>query len=269
MSIFDTTTPESTPDAGASEAPDPGAGVADPAASADLPPADGGDGAPEAPAAPQYLDVEQYGDYLVKAKVDGEERELPFKDAVNGIMMQQAFTKRTQELAEERRRLQQAAMLADALDQNPADTLKQLSEVYDLDPSVGFERVQREPEEQRLLDMQRNLAVQQEQLVRQRLDNEIAGLRAQHGDFDVMKVARYAHENGMNLTAAHKLMQFEELQQKQAAEAENAKRQAAAREAAGTVHSGAATQRGTVGQQTRPATSIREAFLMAKRAHGA
>lgn len=274
MSIFDTPATEGAPagdNAGVADLPNvnDAAGMPDLSdGTADLGGAESGsEGAPPAPE-PQYLDIDQFGDHLVKVKIDGEEKELPFKKVREGLMMQEAFTKRTQSLAEERRKLQQADALVAALESDPAGTLRQLTEVYDLDAASGFTPVERDPQEQRLIEQQRALAAQQQQLTEQRLQNEIAALKAQHGDFDLPKLARYAYENNIpSLGVAFKAMQFEEQSARQAQAAQAAARRDKARDVAATIHSGGATQNGAVGESTKPAGSVREAFLAAKRQH--
>jgi hypothetical protein len=261
MSTFDTTTPEIP--AGNTEgvvAPettplDPMAVevIGDPPAA---PPA-------EAAPAPQYLDIDQFGDYLVKVKIDGSEQELPFSKVRDGLMMQEAFTRRTQELAEERRALRQADALVAALDRDPAATIQQLSEVYDLDPASGFQPVERTPEEIQFRQQQAQLAAQQQQLNRQRIEAEIATLKSQYGDLDVQATARYASENGLTLTAAYKAMEFDRLREQQAQQAQQEQARARAL-AAQSVHSGAGTQRGAVGATPPKITSVRDAWMAAK-----
>lgn len=263
MSIFDApAAPEggTPPDAGVAapvvptpSAPDTGAALA--------PPADPSSVA-QAPA-PQYLDVDQYKDHLVKVKVGGEEKDLPFGDALNSVMMQQDYTRKTQELAEERRRLRQADALVAALESNPAATLKQLSEVYDLDPVQGFNPLQRDPEEQALVQRQRELSAQEARIQQQRIDAELTQIRAIQPDVDVSALADYAYRNQVPLPVAHRLMQYDQITAQQSAAAEAQRRQQAAA-AAQVAHQGAGTQRGSVSAEAKPVNSIREAWALAR-----
>ena len=264
MSIFDNAP---TPDEGAAGATQP---VADPpsqdagGAAAEVPSGSEPEGSEGAPA-PSYLDPEQYGSHLVKVKIGGEDVELPFSDAIQGVMRQGDYTRKTQELAEERRRLQQADALVAALEQNPVETLKQLASVYDLDPDAGLSPVEREPHEQQLVDMQRQLNAQQEQFTRQMMQNEIAALRSEHGDVDVPALANFASANGLTLTVAHQVMQAQEVLAKQAEAAQAEQRRQAAL-ATQVAHNGTATQRGTVavGAGSNPPQSIKEAWALAR-----
>lgn len=282
MSIFDTATDTAPADAGttapvdtpvapaapampdvadAAAMPDMSQAVADAAA-----PATGVEGAPPAP---QYLDVEQFGTHLVKIKVDGEERELPFSEVRNGLMMQQAFTQRTQELAEERRRLAQAEALVSALDSDPAKVIKELTDIYDVDPENGFQPIQRSPQELALRQQAQQAQQLQSQMAAMQFQNEIAQLRQQFGqDIDLQPAAKYAHERpGMTITDAYKAVQFEQLRQQQLQAAEATRRQQAAAQAAGVTHNAGSGQRGVAATPPAQVNSIRDAFFAAKRAH--
>jgi len=207
--------------------------------------------------------MDEYKDHLVRIKVGNEEKELPFSQVRDGLMMQQDYTRKTQELAEERRRLRQADTLVAALEANPADTLRQLSEAYDLDPVQGFSAVQRAPEEQAMVARERALASQEQRIQQQRIDAELAQIRSIDPQADVSELARIAYERQVTLPVAHQLHQFEQMQANQQAQAAAQQRQQAAA-AAQIVHSGAATQRGAVSVAAKPINTIAEAWAAAK-----
>lgn len=226
-------------------------------------PPEGGVGSEGAPA-PAYLDPEQYGTHLVRVKVGGEDVELPFAEAIQGVMRQQDYTQKTQSLAEERRQLQQADALVAALESDPVRTLKQLAEVYDLDPNTGLAPIERDPTEQRLVDMQRQMQQTQEQYARQMMQNEVNALRAVDPNLDLMALGQVAKEQGLTLTAAHRVMQAEQVLAKQQEAAKNEQRRQAAL-AAQVAHDGTATQRGSVAAGSgRQINSIRDAWNLAK-----
>lgn len=233
------------------------------------PPAgEGAPEAPEAPPAPSYLDPEQYGDHLVKIKVGGEDVELPFREAVSSVMMQRDYTQKTQELAEERRRLQQADLLVAALEQNPQQTLRELAEVYDFDPDNALAPVERSAEQQQLRDLQAQVTQQQEQYARQMMQNEIAAIRQQDPNADPYALAAFARDNGTTLTVAHQVLQAQKVLQDQqdAAQAEQ-RRQAAL--AASQAHDQGSSQRGSSAPGSGAApTSLREAWALSKQQHG-
>jgi len=179
-------------------------------------------------------------------------------------MRQQDYTQKTQELAEERRKLQQADALVSALEADPVGTLKQLSDIYDLNPESGFGPVERDPQEQQLVEMQRQLRAQQDAITRQQIETEVAAIRAEHPDFDVMSTARFAQERGLRLTDAFNLMQFEQLKAQQQETAQQEQRRQAAL-ATQSVHQGTATQRGTVQPgSNKPVNTLRDAWDLAK-----
>jgi len=245
------------PESGTPEAPPA------PEGSAPEPGAEGG-----TPAPPPYLEVDQYGDHLVKIKVSGNDVELPFREAVNGIMMGRDYTQKTQELAEERRRLQQADLLVAALEQNPQQTLRELAEVYDFDPDNALAPVERSEEQRQLRDLQAQVTQQQEQYARQMMQNEIAAIRQQDPNADPYALAAFARDNGTTLTVAHQVLQAQKvLKDQQDSVAAEQRRQAAL--AAGQVHDQSNTQRGSVSPGSGAApTSLREAWALSKQQHG-
>lgn len=265
MSIFD------APVSGTSDSgPAPDAGVAAPVSPAPDAGAPGDalglpEGTPEAPAAPEptYFDSEQFSNHLVKLKVGGEDVELPLSEALKGAMRQQDYTRKTQELAEEKRKLHQADALAAMLEADPVGTLKQLSDIYDVDPVQGFAPIERSPEEQAFRTQQRALQAQQQSLAQQRINLEIAQIQAEHGDFDIMATAAYAKDRGLDLPTAYKLMRYEEDRKSADAESRNAANRTQAR-AAQVVHTQGTAARGSVQPNEKPVQSLREAYERAK-----
>ncbi|MDI6788312.1 MAG: hypothetical protein QME51_08070 [Planctomycetota bacterium] len=63
----------------------------------------------------EYLDIQDFGEKKVKVKIDGIEAEIPFKDVVKGYQTEQYLTRKGQTLAEERKRLQEAAVSPPAI----------------------------------------------------------------------------------------------------------------------------------------------------------
>jgi len=215
----------------------------------------------------QYLDPDQYGDHLVKIKVDGEEKEVPFSKVRDGLMMQEAFTKRTQELAQERRTLHQANSLMAMLEADPKGTIQRLSEAYDLDPAAGFAPVQREPEEQALIQQKRALAAQQAQFQQQRIDYEINRLINDFGvsEADIPSLADAAVRMGTDLETAYKVLTFEKMQNGKTQQPPAQQQRVQAALEAQAVHSGASTQRGVATEAPKKVNSIHDAFEASKR----
>ena len=63
-------------------------------------------------------------------KVDGEESEVTLEELQDGYQRQADYTRKTQELADERKRLQQAEAIVSSLENNPEETLKALREAF-------------------------------------------------------------------------------------------------------------------------------------------
>lgn len=90
--------------------------------------ADGSEVGSDATTEPAEFDINQYGDQVVRIKVDGQEQLVPLKDLPNGYQRQADYTRKTQELAAERQRLQAAETLARAYEHNPVETIKFLAQ---------------------------------------------------------------------------------------------------------------------------------------------
>lgn len=82
--------------------------------------------APDAP----VLDLDDFSDYVVPIKVDGQEQFVPLSDAVQGSMRQADYTRKTQELAAQREAQAEAIAIAEALRTNPQETLKVLEDWF-------------------------------------------------------------------------------------------------------------------------------------------
>ncbi len=93
-----------------------------------------------AEAAARMLDLNEFGDYVVTAKVDGEEVVVPVAEAIAGYQRTQDYTRKTQEVAAARAQLQaeaqahaEAMAIAEALATDPEGTIKVLQEWYAAD----------------------------------------------------------------------------------------------------------------------------------------
>lgn len=91
-----------------------------------------GDVAGEQPVEEQYevLDPEQYGDHRVPVTVDGKTEYVPYREAVQGVMRQSDYTRKTQELATQRQEVEQAQALVQALQVNPQGTIQWLQQQF-------------------------------------------------------------------------------------------------------------------------------------------
>jgi hypothetical protein len=87
----------------------------------------------EAPEVVQdYFSWDEYADRNVKLNVAGEEVDVPLKEALAGYQRQADYTRKTQELSEQRKQVQFGTALQEALQNNPGDTLELLKQHYGL-----------------------------------------------------------------------------------------------------------------------------------------
>jgi hypothetical protein len=56
---------------------------------------------------PKYLTPEEFGDQMVKVKIDGVEREVPFRDVVRGYQTDQHLSQKGNKIAQERQTLEE------------------------------------------------------------------------------------------------------------------------------------------------------------------
>lgn len=79
-------------------------------------------------AAPEYREyVEPTPDRYVKVKVGGDELEVPLSEALNGYSRTADYTRKTQELAQQRQQAEYALTLQRAIESNPEETLRLLA----------------------------------------------------------------------------------------------------------------------------------------------
>ena len=74
-----------------------------------------------------YTDV---ADKVVKLQVDGQEVVVPVKEALAGYQRQADYTRKTQELSEQRKQMEYAQALQEALQNDPQKTLQLLQQQY-------------------------------------------------------------------------------------------------------------------------------------------
>jgi hypothetical protein len=74
----------------------------------------------------QYLSVEEYSNHRVPVKLDGEELQVPLSEAIAGYQRQADYTRKTQELSQQRDQFQFASALEAALERDPAATIDML-----------------------------------------------------------------------------------------------------------------------------------------------
>lgn len=84
--------------------------------------------APEEPR--DYLNVDEYGDRYVPITIDGQTEEVPLREALQGYSRTADYTRKTQEVAEQRKQAEYALAVQRALQAQPEETLRLLGRQY-------------------------------------------------------------------------------------------------------------------------------------------
>ena len=216
-------------------------------------------------------EVPQEPAYTVK--IDGEEQQVTLEELQQGYQRQADYTRKTQEIAAERDRLQQAEAIVSALEHDPEGTLQTLAHSFNVAPITGQqvsddEYAEVDPTQQKLAELEQKIA-RQEQMERvQRVEREVSTLQEKYGEFNREELLNHALKNGIpNLEAAYTHMRFNDVKStadklSQEQEITNKKREAA------VVTPGGSTQSGVETEPTPKVSSLREAFALAKQQLG-
>jgi len=223
----------------------------------------------------ELLPVDEYGDKYVSVQVNGEDVRVPLKEALSGYQRQADYTRKTQELSEQRRQFQFGAALQEALQNNPKETLDLLSKHYGMgeQPSAE-EELLLDPVEKQYKQLEQRVQAFEHQKAMDELERTVESLQNRYGsDFDANEVVAKALAFGStDLEAVYKSIAFDKvyedaqvvrsLREKKAQESAQitqAKRQA-------SVTSGS-TSSSSADVSAKPITSLRDAFEAAKRQH--
>lgn len=217
-------------------------------------------------------EVPQEPAYTVK--IDGEEQQVTLEELQNGYQRQADYTRKTQEIAAERERLQQAEAIVSALEYDPEGTLSTLANQFNISMAKPqqadeYSNSWAEPEidetTQKIANLEAKIA-KQEQIHRvQQVEREVNTLQEKYGEFDKQELLNHAVKNRIpNLEAAYTHWRFNDVKStadklSQEQEITNKKREAA------VVTSGGSTQAGTENEPTPEVSSLREAFALAKK----
>ncbi len=211
-------------------------------------------------------------------KVDGEEQEVSLDELRDGYQRQSDYTRKTQELASERKRLQQAEAIVSSLEADPDGTLSALADAFGVQMGSpvnqssnesyqsDWDDSQPDPTEQRIAQLETQLAQQARLQRRQQTEKQVEGLKEQYGDFDAQELYQHAltHKIG-NLEAALTHMRYGDVAEK-ANKLEKEQERTEAKRDASIVEPTGSKQAGSVKDSAvaKP-TSIRQAFEDAKR----
>lgn len=243
---------------------------------------------PSPPAEPEYLELDDsIANKHVRLKVDGEELSVPLSEALQGYQRQAAFTRHSQELAEQRREAEDALRLHQAMQQNPGLTIQILANRANMsvEEYLGLTPQQRadaeaEPPEyadplEREIATERQARLALEQRIAQReadeqLGRAVYGLQQSYGlnEEQVRAVVGQTMQMGLGIDFLPMVYQAMAFQAQHSAQAEaaaqqqatEAERQAAAAQAAAVVGSGTGVNGGSRTPANPSYSSYREAI---------
>lgn len=225
------------------------------------------------------LSVEEYSTYRVPVKLDGEELQVPLSEALAGYQRQADYTRKTQELAQQREQFEFASALQTALERDPSATLDLLANHYGISRQAAADMVAEDdfesldPTEKRYRELDQRLASFEDYQSKQQVEAEVKKLQARYEDFNINEVVTAALRTGStDLEGTYKQIAFDKLMAKQELERAALQRQQAAetaivesKRAASVVSGGASATASTTNDSFEPITSIAEAWAAAKR----
>jgi hypothetical protein len=210
-------------------------------------------------------------------EVDG--KPITVDEARNGYLRQADYTRKTQELAEQRKSLRNAEVLQAALQRDPQATLKALADAYGVgfanqvastaDEDGGWGDVgDTEQVDPRLEELVQWRQQQEVAAAQAHIQKELTDLESVYGEFDHSEVLRFALDRGFpDVTSAFKAWRFDDVQTELSRRTEEQKRVQAKRDAQ-VVEASAGRAGATSAGTPQGGMSIRDAWLAAKKEHG-
>lgn len=223
----------------------------------------------------EMLPVDEYGDKYVPVTINGEEISVPLKEALSGYQRQADYTRKTQELGEQRRQVQFGVALQEALQNDPSGTLELLSQHYGVQQTPSEEEdLYMDPVEKQYRQLDQRIQAFEQQKALDQLEKTVESLQKRYGsDFDANEVVSRALAIGStDLESVYKQVAFDRVYEssataRQAFAKKNDEKQKAteAKRQAAIVSGGTSSKSADV--SAKPITSLREAFEAAKRQH--
>jgi len=237
----------------------------------------------ESPSTP-VLSIEEYSNYRVPVKLDGEELEVPLSEALAGYQRQADYTRKTQELAQQKEQFQFATALQSALDNDPAATIDLLSKHYGISRQAVTEMIadgedfdSLDPVEQKYRELDQRIASFEDYQSKQEIEREVQRLKSKYEDFNINEVVSAALRlNSTDLEGTYKQIAFDKMMAKselerQARDVQQQKENALleSKRQASVVSGGSSATASTTSESFEPITSVAEAWAAAKRSMGA
>lgn len=216
----------------------------------------------------EQLSTDETEVQMVTVKIDGQDVEVPLDEALAGYQRQSDYTRKTQELAEQKRQAQNALTIQEALERDPQNALALLNQRYGVSQELLDEELDLDPLERQLRQTNRRLDSFEQERALDQLNKTVASLQTRYGsDFDANEVvARALALNSDDLEGVFKQMAFDKVHEEALVTrkkvAETAKITQNKRQA--SVVTGGSTPR-SAGVPAAQPQSIREAYELAKR----
>lgn len=176
-------------------------------------PDEGEEGTGEPDEEPEEPAAEQPTEDLHAVKIDGQEVQVPYAELVNGYLRQADYTRKSQMVAQDRKRLADAELVLQKLGENPQATLAVLAKHYGVDLlGEDGEPVEFQGPTPEQVQLQELKAWQSVEVQRQRtaaVDAEVARLHQEYGEFEDDALYGFAVEHGIaNLETALRAMTY-------------------------------------------------------------
>ena len=220
---------------------------------------------------PELFDFTQYNDKFVKLQVDGEEVQVPLQEALAGYQRQADYTRKTQELSEQKKQVQYASALQEALQNDPAATLQLLQQQYGLNVQPEEEEWM-DPAEKQFRSLEQRIAAFESEKALDELQRTIDKLQSKYGeDFNPDEVVAKALATGStDLEAIFKQVTFDKVYSKASESSKKLADEQArvqAKRSATIVSTGSSSKGGSTNTTIQPKT-VFEAFEQAKKGLG-
>ena len=224
-----------------------------------------------------YFDWNEYGDKRVKLPVAGEEIEVPLSEALAGYQRQADYTRKTQELSQQRQQVQFAAAIQQALDNDPVNTIRLLQEHYGINDAAAVDEddIFADPTEKQIRQLEGRIKSFEEAQALQQLERNLEFLQSKYGeDFEPNEVVAAALATGSNdLEGIYKQMAFDKMMnqrqaQQQVAQQRQVQEQKIVESKRQTGIVAGASGAASADSASAPVSSLRDAFDLAKRQLG-
>lgn len=221
----------------------------------------------------QYVEVDDPDNRYVRIRVDNEDVEVPFSEALKGYSRESHFTRNMQQVAQQREEAEFGLRLQQALEANPELTLQILAQQHGYNlappqqeaPLAADDEEYADPLEREIANERQARQMLEERIAQKEADEQlhqaVAGLRSQFNlsDEDLQAVVATAYQMRLGVEALpmiYKTMQFDRIdarvrshraeQARQQQEAQ--RRQQAAQQATQIVGSGRGSGNGLTSQ---------------------